>query len=337
MRILYAIQGTGNGHLSRARDIYPELCRYGTVDVLLSGIQVEVEVPFPVKYRMYGMSFIFGKNGGVNLFASILKLRLLQLWRDIRRLEVQQYDVVINDFEAISAWAAWWRKVPCIALSHHWASKHRASPKAKHPDWRGIFLLRWYAPCKKGYGFHFKAYAPEIFTPVIREEIRSIEPSNLGHITVYLPAYDTAALLPVLQLFPDTEWQVFSKHATENNIDRNVHTFPIDNARYIQSLATSAGALIGAGFEGPAEALFLKKKLMVVPMRDQYEQQCNAAALAAMGVPILRRVSTEQLQQIRDWLEGKTQTVRVDYPNQTAAIISKVLQDFQTKQSQLVA
>ena len=65
MKILFAIQGTGNGHLSRARDVYPALSKYGDVDVLISGIQAEVDVPFPVKYRMYGMSFIFGKHGGV--------------------------------------------------------------------------------------------------------------------------------------------------------------------------------------------------------------------------------------------------------------------------------
>ena len=63
MKILFAIQGTGNGHLSRARDIYPELAKYGDVDVLISGIQADVAVPFPVKYKLYGMSFIFGKKG----------------------------------------------------------------------------------------------------------------------------------------------------------------------------------------------------------------------------------------------------------------------------------
>ena len=70
MKILFAIQGTGNGHLSRARDVYPELAKYGEVDVLISGIQADVDVPFPVKYKMYGMSFVFGKKGGVEAMYS---------------------------------------------------------------------------------------------------------------------------------------------------------------------------------------------------------------------------------------------------------------------------
>ena len=41
MKILYAIQGTGNGHLSRAHDILPELQKYGNVDIIISGTDSE--------------------------------------------------------------------------------------------------------------------------------------------------------------------------------------------------------------------------------------------------------------------------------------------------------
>src|SRR3546814_7686819 len=36
-----------------------------------------------------------------------------------------------------------------------------------------------------------------------------------GHYTVYLPAYDDARLLKELMRFPDMQWQVFSKHRSE--------------------------------------------------------------------------------------------------------------------------
>lgn len=328
VKILFAIQGTGNGHLSRARDVYPELCRHGKVDVLVSGSQVDVEVPFPIKYRMYGMSFIFGKKGGVNLVASVRKLCLWQLWRDIRTLDVKQYDLVVNDFEEISAWAAWLRKVPCIALSHQWAVKHKAAPKAKHPDWRGIFLLRWYAPCKQGYGFHFEAYAKDLFTPVIRREVRKQKVTNEGHIAVYLPAYDEAVLLPFLQSFDEVKWEVFSKHTKEERIEDNVHVQPVNNLAFIERMASSNGVLMGAGFEGPAEALFLGKKLMVIPMQDQYEQQCNAAAMARLGVPIMKRLNSKYRELMQDWLDGKFAKVEVSFPNQTAEIVDELMRDF---------
>ena len=37
MKILYAIQGTGNGHLSRAIDVIPDLKKIVKVDVFVSG------------------------------------------------------------------------------------------------------------------------------------------------------------------------------------------------------------------------------------------------------------------------------------------------------------
>ena len=62
MKILYAIQGTGNGHISRARDIIPLLQKKGDLDILISGIQADVELPYEVKYKLKGLSFIFGKK-----------------------------------------------------------------------------------------------------------------------------------------------------------------------------------------------------------------------------------------------------------------------------------
>ena len=70
MKILYAIQGTGNGHLSRARDIIPLLEKKGELDILISGIQADVELPYPIKYKFKGLSFIFGKKGSVDILVS---------------------------------------------------------------------------------------------------------------------------------------------------------------------------------------------------------------------------------------------------------------------------
>jgi predicted glycosyltransferase len=52
MKILYAIQGTGNGHLSRARDIVPVLMKNHDVEILVSGSQSDVDFPYPVKYQL---------------------------------------------------------------------------------------------------------------------------------------------------------------------------------------------------------------------------------------------------------------------------------------------
>jgi uncharacterized protein (TIGR00661 family) len=324
MKILFAIQGTGNGHLSRARDIYPELTKYGQVDVLVSGIQADVDIPFPVKYYLYGMSFIFGKHGGVDVINTVKRSNLFRLLRDIQALAVEQYDLVINDFEPVSAWACKLKNKPCISLSHQCAVLHKNAPKPLKGDPLGKFILRHYAPVTATYGFHFMPMGQDVFTPVIRKEIRELTPVDNGHYTVYLPAYDDATVVKHLSQFPGVKWHVFSKHNKAPFVSDNVTVRKIDNRAFIESIAASTGVLCGAGFEGPAEAMYLGKKLLVVPMQTQYEQQCNAVAAAAMGATVISNLNEKNYSAIHDWLEnGKF--IKVNYPDITSEIIEKVV------------
>lgn len=324
MKILYAIQGTGNGHIARAEDIAPILKQFGTLDVLVSGAQVDLVLPYEVKYRSRGLSFYFGKTGGVNIFKTITKNNIWRVYREIRQFPVEDYDVVINDFEPITAWAARIKKVPCIALNHQSAVLSKNAPQPAKQDWLGKMILKYYAPARYHYGFHFQSYNEHIFTPVIRGAVRKAKVKDQGHITVYLPAYDDLRLVEVLKPFADVQWQVFSKHTSEEYTDNNVHVWPIEGKRFTQSMATSSGVLCGAGFETPAEALFLGKKLLVIPMKNQFEQHCNAVALKEMGVPVLPHLGIHQRQALEDWLKSQ-QNITVNYSNQTLQIIEKLM------------
>ena len=324
MKILFAIQGTGNGHLSRAQDVYPELAKYGEVDVLISGIQADVSVPFPVKYNLYGMSFIFGKRGGVDIIETAKKLKLFKLINDIREFPVENYDLVINDFEPVSAWACKRKKLPCISLSHQCAVLNKNAPKPKKSDPMGKLVLQRYAPVTAEYGFHFKAFAEHIYTPVIRREIRELKPTNNGHYTVYLPAYDDETIVKHLSAFTFAKWEVFSKHNKQPFVAGNVSVRKIDNREFIESMAASAGVFCGAGFEGPAEAMYLGKKVLVIPMQNQIEQHCNAAGAEAMGATVVDSLSEKHYEAIRQWLKtGKY--LSVNYPDITADIVAEIM------------
>ena len=89
-------------------------------------------------------------------------------------------------------------------------------------------------------------------------------------------------------------------------------------------MASSAGVLCGAGFETPAEALFMKKKLLVIPMRNQYEQQLNAAALKDMGVPVIKSLKNKYDMVIANWIETQ-RTVEVNYPDITVDVINGII------------
>jgi uncharacterized protein (TIGR00661 family) len=323
MKILYAIQGTGNGHISRARDIVPILAQKGELDVLVSGTQADVELGFPIKYRYKGLSLIFGKKGGVDVVGTYRKSNMLRLIREVRSLPIMDYDLVISDFEPVSAWACFLKRKTCIGLSHQAAVLHEAAPQPKKFDPIGKAVLRRYAPSTHSYGFHFQPYAAGIFTPVIRQQVRDLVVGNDGHYTVYLPAYADLPILKVLSKFRQVRWQVFSKHAKRAYQTENIFVQPIDNEAFLQSLSTCAGILCGAGFETPAEALYLGKKLMVAPMKGQYEQQCNAAALREMGVPVLKNLKEKHHGKIGEWLaSGPARSI--DYPDNTRLLVEDI-------------
>lgn len=192
-------------------------------------------------------------------------------------------------------------------------------------DMIGKFILKNYAPADTHFGFHFQEYDNFIFTPVIRKQVREQKTDVQDYYTVYLPAYDDAYLLKTLTLLGDYNWHIFSKHARQSYQVGNITINKITNDKFVEDMAKSTGVLCGAGFETPAEALFMKKKLMVIPMKGQYEQQCNAAALEQMGVPVLWDQLPDQFESISNWLESDVR-VSVDYPDQTRKIVRKIFE-----------
>lgn len=326
MKILYAIQGTGNGHVSRAREIVPLLQQHGEVDLLISGTQVDVKLSQEIKYNFHGFSFIFGKKGGVDHYKTWKNMNLFQFRKDMNAIPLRDYNLILNDFEPISAWACKLQGIESVSLSHQASFKSKKVPRPKTIDWGKLILSR-YAPTTHHIGFHFDRYDDFIYKPVIRSEIRQLQPTNLGHYTVYLPAIDDKDLVNVLRQIPQVRWEVFSKHTKIAYADGNVFVEPVNNEKFNKSMASCEGVFTGGGFEGPAEALHLGKKLLVAPMRFQYEQQCNAYALKQFGLPVIWGSNRNWVPILKDFV-AKPQEHQFDFPDETAAIIAHTVNTF---------
>lgn len=325
-KILYAIQGTGNGHISRAREIVPLLQKHGELDILISGTQADVKLAEAVKYQLHGFSFIFGKNGGVDHFKTYKNMDLKRFRKDMKMLPLNDYDLIVNDFEPVTAWACRKKGIESVSLSHQASFTSPKVPRPKVKDW-GKLILNRYAPTTHHVGFHFERYDDFIYSPVIRREIRNLQPTNLGHYTVYLPAIDDRHLVKLLKQIPAVRWEVFSKHTHQSYSEGNVFVEPVNNEKFNKSMASCEGLFTGGGFEGPAEALFLGKKLLVMPMKFQYEQQCNAYALMQLGIPVIWPNNQNWLPVLADFVKN-TQQHQFHFPDQTASIIDEVVKNF---------
>lgn len=309
MRILYAIQGTGNGHVSRAREILPLLDSYGKTDVLISGSKSEVDPGRAVDFRLKGYSFVYSSSGGMNLGSSLRTLAGSSLISEIRNLPVSGYDLIINDFEPVSAWAGKLRGIPVMALSHQYAVSAPSSPRPRKRNLFAETLLRHYAPYNSGFGFHFKGFNERISGPVIRREIRELKPDDRGHILVYLPAYSLKNLVLFLRNFRSSRFVLFHPEAKSRRDIGNCLMFPIDQREFLEKLRTSKGVVCGAGFELPSEAIYLGKKLLAIPIRGQYEQECNAAALSQMGIACHRKLEHSTFSA---WLREEAMAISLE-------------------------
>ncbi|WP_238555160.1 glycosyltransferase family protein [Chryseobacterium sp. P1-3] len=203
-----------------------------------------------------------------------------------------------------------------IELSHQASMSFPETPKPEKKDFLGELILKYYVPGEKKIGFHFENYHPQIKKPVIRKKIRNLNPYKQGYYLVYLPSFADENIIKVLRKIP-VQWKVFSKYSKVHVKLKNIEVFPIDELQYLKYFEGCDGILCNAGFETPAEALFMNKKLFVIPIHNQYEQECNACALDRMGIPNSKVLN---LREIMEWV-ASDHHLQVDYPDNIEEIL----------------
>src|ERR1700760_1657854 len=233
MKIFYAVQATGNGHISRAMEILPYLERFGHVDIFLSGANNSLGLDASVKYRSKGLSLFYTHSGGLNYWQIAKQvLSPLRVFREVRDLPVEKYDLVINDFECITSLACAYKKVASVNFGHQASFVSSKVPRPGKKDPMGAWILRNYARATQYIGLHFRQYDDFILPPVIKKEILQAEPQNKGHITVYLSSYSDATVRQYLSPLKDFRFQVFSKEVKSPIQDGNILFIPVSKTSF---------------------------------------------------------------------------------------------------------
>jgi len=333
VRVLYGIQCTGNGHITRSINIINELRKHVTVDVVTSGSHSEVPIPFTVKYRLSGLSYYFGKNGSYDFWRTLTKNNVFRFIREVRKIPIQKYDLVVSDFEPITSWAAMRNDVFCAHVSNQAALLNKKVPKQLIINPFAKLMLRYFCPADKRYGLFYQKYGDQTFFPPIRDEVKGLSVADHGYYVVYLPFYSDERIVDELAKFSEVKWKVYSKHTTAKYVKDNIEVYPI-SGKFTKDMALASGVLCSAGFGTTAEALYLGKKLFVIPMRNQFEQQCNAYALEKLGVRSCKSL-TNGSDSIAAWLADDTiPTVRIkdDVRRLTQQILTDYINDHGARQ-----
>lgn len=318
MKILYAVQATGNGHISRASEILPYLKQYGEVDVFLSGSNAHLPVELPVKYKSNGLSLFYKDGGGLDYFKIFKHIKPIRTINQAIQLPVEAYDLIINDFEPITSLACRLKKIPSVQIGHQASFQFAESPRPYNKNKLGEWVLKNYCMASAHIGFHFKPYHANILPPIIKESVRNSQcedPNKLAqnanaHITVYLPQYSCAELTKYFRSLSYVQVHLFSAEVTKPFSEDNITYYPLGKETFSLSLCASLGLITAGGFETPAEALYLRKRMIIIPIKDQYEQECNAAALSDLGALVLKDVRVDFGKTICEYFEIKPHQIQ---------------------------
>jgi uncharacterized protein (TIGR00661 family) len=322
MKIFYGVQGTGNGHITRARVMAKALYAAGMeVTFQFSGRPADsyfdMEI-FNGHQVRSGLTFNIHK-GQVKLLKTAYQAKLFEFVKDVNNLDLSGYDLVISDFEPVTSWAAKKQKKPVLGIGHQYAFKHKV-PRQSH-DPVAEQVLRHFAPADTSIGLHWHHFGQPIFPPII-ETAKLAKQVTAHKIVVYLPFEDQHDVINLLAPFTDFTFHLYSPVPVPSKFD-HIICYPLSRDGFQQSLTDCEGVISNSGFELASEALQLGKKILAKPIHGQMEQLANGAALAQLGYGHV--MDDLDAGIIEHWLHNDD-AVLITYPD-TAKVVVQWIKD----------
>jgi uncharacterized protein (TIGR00661 family) len=316
-RFIFTIQGEGRGHLTQAISL-TQIAReagHEVVGYAVGSFQGRKIPPFFAHFigdtpliQYESPSINYGKGKSVQLGKTAMQAftKFGTYWKSATQLgefiDALQPDGIVNFYESITGLynLKSGAKVPCMSIGHQYLllSEHFETIPTKAVD---RFLLNINTKItaigsSKLLGLSFRTMPNDpkrnIITvpPLLRQEVKSIQPQSGERWLAYLTHYRLAdeimawsAQNPEVKL--DCFWDNPTRKTTYHYSD-SLTFHPIDAEKYLIKMTHCAGLISTAGFESVAEAMYLGKPVLMVPVPNHIEQMINAhdGELSGAGV-----------------------------------------------------
>ncbi len=305
MRILYGVVGEGMGHAMRSRVVLDELCKTHEVQVVVSGraydyLKTRASEQLGV-HKIWGLTLVYEDNE-VQKWRTVahnLKGALTGLPQNVRAYVelVERFapDVVISDFETWSYLFAQRHGVPVISVDNmQIINRCTHTPELLAGVEDEFRLTNAIVKAKVAGAFHYHIttfFYPEVrkpdttlHPPILRPEILAARGEPGGHLLVYQTSTSNAALPEILKR-SGRECRVYGlrRDLKDEVVDGNLRYRPFSEGGFIDDLRTAAGVVASAGFTLMGEAVYLRRPMLAVPLRKQFEQVLNARYLEKAG------------------------------------------------------
>lgn len=295
-KIVYGVSGEGSGHSSRAREMLNHLvgqgheCRVVSYDRGYANLKDDFEV-----FETEGLQ-IHSVENQVSVTKTFVDniARLSDGFSKLRQLRHEvfkafQPDVVVTDFEPMTAYLANHYELPLITVDNQHRMRYMAYSCPDHLRQSAMVtetVIRLIVP-KPDVSLVTTFYVGKVtndrtflFPPILRSAITDVAPTRGNHIVVYL----TQSFDAVLDMFSGFPREKFIVYGHDKTLEQgNVSYREFDANGFVADLASCKAVIATAGFTLMTEALHYGKPIMALPMGGQFEQELNGLLLAESG------------------------------------------------------
>jgi len=304
-KFIFTVQGEGRGHLTQAIS-FTQIAREAGHEVIgyaVGSFQGRKIPSFFLDFigdtpllQYNSPSIIFGNGKSVQLAKTAMQAvtNFKTFWKSATQLEefIEELkpDGIINFYESITGLYKLKSrsKVPTMSVGHQYLllNKNFESFPEKKID-RILLNMNTMITSigsKKLLGLSFRPIDNdekiEVVPPLLRQQVKSIVPKAgerwLAYLTHFRLSEDIMAWSnanPEVKL--DCFWDNPARRETYHYSD-SLTFHPIDAENYLAKMTECAGLISTAGFESVAEAMYLGKPAMMVPVPNHIEQMINA-------------------------------------------------------------
>ena len=281
------------GHAIRTSVVLEHLKKENDVIVFASGRAFDfLSRKFDDVYKIYGFNTVYEENA-VNDKKTFIKA-MKNLPRDVKDNIKLLYnianefkpDIIISDFEFYSNILSKIIRVPMISIDNMHVITHckidvprkYARDKLKAEGVVRSFIMRpqKYLITSFFYPEIKNKNKVSIFPPILREEILRIKPSTGTHVLVYQTSTSNLELIQILKEI-DENFIVYGFDSEK--VDNNLTFRKFNEDQFFRDLGTCKAVLANGGFTLITESIYLKKPVLSIPVRGQFEQILNAIYL----------------------------------------------------------
>jgi uncharacterized protein (TIGR00661 family) len=300
MKILYGVPGEGMGHATRSKVVIDHLLKSHDVRIVSSARAYQfLNRHFPGKvHEIKGFHFAFkgARVSKTDTFFLNLKNAAGNVKHNLKKyIDLDNSfspDLVISDFESFAYYYAKFLKIPVISVDNiqlmdrcdvdvkipvaqrENARLAKAIVRAKVPGCDRYFISTFIEAS-------IKKKNTELVPPIVRDEIVKCKPTYGDHVVVYQTAAVLPALVEVLRQLKRVKFIVYGSSVNETLDNVELKTFSEDG--FIRDFSSAAAVIANGGYSFLSEAIYLKKPVLSVPLRDQFEQYLNALCIEKCG------------------------------------------------------